>query len=80
MKSNYSVHNMQGKSICLICNSIVDSHRWICQQCYEYITKDIINKVLDEVGVGYDRIPNHIPKQQYDKYLVSKLLKYRKEI
>lgn len=63
---------------CLVCKKReVKSNYWICKKCYRYIGNKIIEDVIQECGGSYQKIPNHIPKNQYEDYF-TKLLKKRR--
>jgi hypothetical protein len=73
--SNHSYRNK-----CLVCkHRNTDPGHWICDNCFKYIGKQIVQEVIEEVGGDYSKMPEHIPEEQHDDYFVKLLKKKRAE-
>jgi hypothetical protein len=66
---------------CLVCKTTpVEQHIWICGNCFRYVGKKVIEETIEECGGGYEKIPDHIPKEQQDDYFVKTLESKKEEM
>lgn len=64
---------------CPGCGKFISGNYWLCKICYEIVGKVNGRKGEYEPEDGISNIPDHIPEEQYERYLKECLKEWRKK-